>query len=149
MGEIMKYIRRIVVHHSASNNPEHDDIRVIDEWHKERGWRQVGYHFFIQKDGWTQMGRMENKQGAGVKRYNEHSIHICLSGDAKFTLSQIISLDSLVSSLKERYPNVKAIKGHKHYNPTTECPGMDICGSTGEYIWGPDKLLKRVDYEEE
>ena len=45
-------VDRVFLHCSASPNPAHDDINVIRDWHLERGWNDVGYHFFIKGNAW-------------------------------------------------------------------------------------------------
>ncbi len=39
-----KEIKRIIIHHSAS---DFGDAKLIDKWHKERGWKGIGYHFVV------------------------------------------------------------------------------------------------------
>ena len=47
---MMRTLKRIIVHHSASDNPNHDDIEVIRNWHvNENGWADVGYHFLLSQ----------------------------------------------------------------------------------------------------
>ena len=50
-------IDRVFLHCSASSRPEHGDIEIIRDWHKRRGWNDVGYHFFIPFGGELQVGR--------------------------------------------------------------------------------------------
>lgn len=69
------------IHCSASNNPDHDDVSVIRRWHVEdRGWNDVGYHYFITSDGQLQKGRSLEAQPAAQYPYNEGTIAVCLHG---------------------------------------------------------------------
>ena len=47
----LRPIDRVFVHCSASDYPQHDNVATMRQWHLERGWSDVGYHFFIRKDG--------------------------------------------------------------------------------------------------
>jgi len=51
-------IDRVFLHCSASDRNEHDDVAVMRRWHvDDRGWDDVGYYYFIKKDGTVQPGR--------------------------------------------------------------------------------------------
>ena len=53
-----RHVDRVFLHCSASDDPDHDDIETIRRWHvDERGWSDVGYHYFIRSDGTLQEGR--------------------------------------------------------------------------------------------
>ena len=54
----------IILHCSDSNNAKHDDVSIINQWHKEKGWNSCGYHYFIKKNGELQTGRFEDEIGA-------------------------------------------------------------------------------------
>jgi hypothetical protein len=73
-------IERIVVHTAAT--PEGRDIgaQEIDRWHRQRGWRMIGYHYVIRLDGTVEEGRDETIPGAHARGYNRTSIGICLIG---------------------------------------------------------------------
>ena len=36
----------------------------IDKWHRQRGFRKIGYHFVIKLDGKIEKGREENEMRA-------------------------------------------------------------------------------------
>ena len=42
----------------------------VNQWHVDRGWSGIGYHFFIYIDGTLELGRPLEKRGALVKDYN-------------------------------------------------------------------------------
>ena len=52
-----RHVSRVFLHCSASDNPKHDKISVIRKWHLDKGWSDVGYHYFIRKDGTVEEGR--------------------------------------------------------------------------------------------
>ena len=47
----MREIDKIIVHCSAT--PEGRDVSAatIDDWHKQRGWSGIGYHYVVGLDG--------------------------------------------------------------------------------------------------
>lgn len=54
--------------------------RQIDQWHRERGWGEIGYNVVIRFDGTIEPGRDPNKIPAGVAGLNSTTYHICFSG---------------------------------------------------------------------
>lgn len=113
----------IVVHHSASGDISATEI---DRIHKRRGWRGIGYHIVIRKDGSVEVGRPSNEMGAHVRGYNDKFLGIVLTGNFEkqppskeqyFTLS--IGLKVLMHSFQ--IPRGK-IYLHKNL-ASTLCPG--------------------------
>lgn len=136
----MRPINLIVIHCSASDNKDHDDISVIDSWHKLRGFirkripagaankqdKSVGYHFFIKKDGTIQTGRDLDEIGAHVEGHNLKSIGICFSGLNNFTDAQIVSGKSLIVKLLDQFKlETKDVLGHHDLFKGKLCPNMD------------------------
>lgn len=121
-------INQIHIHHSASNNPKHDDVSVIDHWHKERGWEMVGYTFFIRAvNGEVQLGRPIQYAPASVKGHNKRAIAICLSGNFAFTGKQLISLYRLLEFLIQKYGiNPDKIYRHCDLDKSSVCPGFEL-----------------------
>jgi len=70
----MRIIKFIVVHCSDSRNHTHD-AKVIDQWHKARGFNEIGYHYVITP-AWIQLGRSIHKIPAAQAPYNSGSIAI-------------------------------------------------------------------------
>ncbi|WP_140918345.1 N-acetylmuramoyl-L-alanine amidase [Limnobaculum xujianqingii] len=156
----MASIKRIVIHCAASKNGRRLAARnetaaqVINRWHKDRGFqrsspfvntfnnelRHIGYHFVIDTNGVVETGRAQGETGAHVKGYNTGSIGICMVGTDQFTAEQWDSLASLVTSLRDKYPNAD-ICGHRDLSPdlngdgkitanewTKICPGFEVTG---------------------
>lgn len=117
----------IFIHCSASDNPDHDDVEVMRQWHMEKGWSDVGYHYFIKKDGTLQKGRDLERIPAAQKNYNTGSIAICLHGldKDKFTPAQFHTLLDLCDAINEAYPGGIQIRGHCEVNPHKTCPVFD------------------------
>ena len=123
----MRKIRKIIVHCSDSDIPDHDDISVIDKWHKARGWAGVGYHYFIKSDGTVQDGRPDDVIGAHVSGHNHDSLGICLHGRHNFTEAQFFSLKALLYDLMTRYDlRTTDIYGHRDFDSKKTCPNFDV-----------------------
>lgn len=126
---LLRKINWVLVHCSDSDHSEHDDIKVIESWHLQRGWKKVGYHYFIRKDGTIENGRDEAEVGAHVKNHNKDSIGICLHGKEKerFTPAQFNSLEILLIDILSRHGLDKGdILGHKDLDPGKTCPNFDL-----------------------
>lgn len=123
----MRKIGKIILHCSDSSNLEHDSIEVIREWHIERGFDDVGYHFFIRSTGDIQQGRPIYERGAHCLHHNEDSIGICLHGKKEFNRSQFISLSILLQNLLEMGNlTVKDIYAHNFFDKKKTCPNFDV-----------------------
>ena len=122
----MRAIQKIVVHHSASPQVS---LEKIDEWHRERGFNQIGYHFVIQAGGFVRLGRKVETMGAHCKGHNSDSIGVCVVGSFEngdpVHGSQWVALVSLVGDLLRQYDlSVRDVYGHKEL-VVTLCPGFD------------------------
>ena len=133
----MRNIDTIVIHHSASDIPAHDNISVIREWHvQERGWSDVGYHFYIARSGLIQRGRPIDLKGAHVAGFNASSIGICLGGINDFTDHQFLSLAELIKGINTIFGEM-IIYGHNDLDPINKpnCPGFDIEDFKNKHLW--------------
>lgn len=128
-------IQTLVIH-CAYTRPSMDiGAETIRRWHvDERGWRDIGYHHIIRRDGTVEAGRAEDQQGAHVAGHNRRSLGICLVGgmleddqqpDANFTAAQWAVLETLMRDLKARYPEAEIV-GHRDLAPGRACPCFDV-----------------------
>ena len=117
-----RLVNKVFIHCSASDRPEHDDVYVIRKWHLERGFRDVGYHAFVQKSGYIQEGRPMEHVPAAQEGHNAGSIAICLAGLNDFTGAQFRALQSFCAQIKQAIPNV-TFHGHKEVSNKT-CPNF-------------------------
>ena len=69
----------IILHHSGVK--KRHTAEDIHQWHKNRGWAGIGYHYFINKEGEIFECRPRNTVGAHAIGYNNNSIGICFEGD--------------------------------------------------------------------
>lgn len=132
IGEIrMRNIDLIVVHCSAT--PEGRDVSTeeIRQWHLDRGWSDIGYHFVVELDGSVCDGRPVEVSGAHASGHNKNSIGVCYVGgvDADMepkdtrTEEQKEALVELLQDLKSDYPDAKII-GHRDISDKA-CPSFD------------------------
>ena len=129
----MRTINEIIVHCTAT--PEGKDFKAkdIDRWHKERGWKKIGYHYVIDLDGKIEKGRGENEVGAHCSGRNAHSIGVVYVGglakDGKTpkdtrTEAQKEALWKILISLIIKYPNA-TIHGHNEFS-SKACPCFNV-----------------------
>ena len=134
----MRTINEIIVHCSAT--PEGRDFTVaqIRQWHLQRGFRDIGYHYVIYRDGTIHTGRPVAQAGAHCTGHNAHSIGVCyIGGVAKDnktpkdtrTEAQKKSLANLLKRLHQLYPKA-TLHGHREF-ANKACPSFDV----GEYQW--------------
>lgn len=117
-------VDRIFLHCSASDNPYHDDISVIRKWHLEKGWSDVGYHYFITKSGELQEGRPLNRMPAAQAGHNRHTIAICSSGLKDFPSIQKRAVHRLCRDINEAYKGRITFHGHSEVS-NKSCPVYD------------------------
>ena len=133
-------VKWLVVHTSASASagkvlyPTVDDVRA---WHKAKGWKDIGYHWFIEGSGALKRGRPESLAGAHVMGLNQSSVGVCVSGHgdfAAFTPEQAHTLITLlVDKCVEHGIDESRVIGHREVahvagapDPHKTCPGILI-----------------------
>ena len=134
-------IHRVFIHCSASDHAHHDNIDTIRFWHLSRGFSDVGYHFFIQKDGTLEYGRNIEKTPAAQKGHNLYTLAICIHGlkEENFTQAQFNTLKELAVQIDHNYKNV-SFHGHCEISKKS-CPvfnysevlNLDRYGSLNNY----------------
>lgn len=128
----MRNIKELIVHCSAT--PEGKDFTVaqIRQWHIARGFKDIGYHYVIYRDGSILSGRPVAQIGAHCTNHNRNSIGICYIGgvakDGKTpkdtrTPKQMASLKKLLWRLHLQYP-AATIHGHREFAKKA-CPCFD------------------------
>jgi hypothetical protein len=110
-------------------------VAEIRRWHVEdRGWRDVGYHYIIDRDGARATGRAETVIGAGVEGHNRGVLHVCLIGGhgssstdpflRNFTAAQDADLRSLIADIRRR-TTIARVSGHNEH-AAKACPGFNV-----------------------
>ena len=136
----MRAINEIIIHCSATRptwmagHSMAAKVQEIARWHTDRGWKAIGYHWLIDRNGEVAAGRPEHIVGAHVKGRNAHSIGVCLLGghgaDAydefydHFTVEQKDALLNLIDEMENRW-DISKISGHNEYS-AKGCPGFQV-----------------------
>ena len=98
-------ITHIVIHTSASYSGGRildPSAKDIDRWHRAKGWRSIGYHYVVRRDGSIEVGRDVRLVGAHVAGFNRTTIGVCFTGHgdyAPFTMAQMRAGAKLVADL--------------------------------------------------
>ena len=120
----MRTITLIVLHCSATRITQHYTFERCRSDHLKRGWKDIGYHSYITRDGQVHEGRPLSQVGAHCKNHNQHSIGICYEGgldaagqacDTR-TRAQCQSLRHLLKRLTAQFPSA-IIMGHRDLSP--------------------------------
>ena len=119
-------VDRVFLHCSASSNPDHANVDVIDMWHRKRGFNEIGYHYVIDFDGNISHGRSLELSPAAQKGNNTGTIAICLAGLRvdDFRLSQLDGLLELCHEIDWAYNGEVTFHGHCEVSTKT-CPVFD------------------------
>lgn len=132
----MRKVHWVIIHCSDSNLSAHDSIEVINQWHIQRGFKKVGYHYFVRSDGTIEKGRDENEVGAHVKGHNSNSLGICLHGKNEFTIAQFKALEILLIDICSRHDlEKKDILSHNDLDGSKSCPNFDLHGLLASWEW--------------
>lgn len=122
----MRDIHTIIFHCSASDDKSHDDIEVIRKWHLARGFTDVGYHYFIKKDGTIQTGRDLDKIGAHVSGYNTGTVGVCFAGCNDFTFEQMRAIHEVISKIEKAVGKKLNLRSHRDYTSAKTCPNFNL-----------------------
>ena len=131
----MRRVTLLVVHCSAVRPGQRSSALDIDRWHRANGWKAIGYHYVVRRDGTVETGRRLEEVGAHCQGHNTHSIGVCYEGgvdeagkpaDTR-TPEQRRALRELMGRLHGQFPNA-LIVGHHDLNPLKDCPCYDVVG---------------------
>lgn len=123
----------VVIHTAAHGDARHNhdtSAAQIDNWHRARGWRGIGYHYVVRLDGRIETGRPEAQSGAHCRqlRMNYRSLGVCFSGHGDFhahTPNQREAGLRLVRGIIERYRiPAEHVIGHREAGANKTCPGV-------------------------
>lgn len=128
-------VAALIVHCDATPPTHNWTIEKLRAVHKQRGFNDVGYHFYIRRDGSLYKGRSVKTQGAHCVTggWNRKSLGICMAGgvDSKmrpednFTPAQFNTLLWLLEQLKVPYPKADVF-GHRDTGANKACPSFDV-----------------------
>lgn len=111
-------------------------VEAIRQMHiTERGWRDIGYHWLIDRDGRLLPGRRETEIGAHVAGHNSGTIGVSLFGGStsqprdlfgkNYTPAQASALQRIIADIRLR-TNVAWIRGHNQFDAGKACPGFQV-----------------------
>lgn len=131
----MRKVNKIIIHCTATAEGKDYSVETIRGWHLKRGWRDIGYHFLIQRDGTVEEGRPIEMTGAHTKGHNWDSIGIAYVGGVEAkringkwvakdtrTDEQKDSLVDLICQLHDCYGGT--VYGHRDFSAKA-CPSFD------------------------
>lgn len=142
-------VQYIVIHCSATRPSMDVGAKEIDKWHRAQGWRMIGYHLVIRRDGSTETGRPLNEDhllepeevGAHVEGYNSISVGVCMIGgvsehdvnvpENNFTDDQWQTLPRVIAAYQKQFPGAKVV-GHRDLNPNKACPSFNVAAWLNE-----------------
>lgn len=125
----------IIIHTAAHGDARHNrdtSAAEIDRWHKQNGWRGIGYHYVVRLDGTVEAGRADNERGAHCTSMamNSRSIGICFSGHGDYhpwTAAQAKSGQELIARLMDEHDiPASHVLGHRETGANKSCPGKLI-----------------------
>lgn len=139
----MRPLKEIIIH-CAATRPDWMEgrhiaqkVEAIRQWHtlpkpKGNGWRDIGYHYVIDRDGTVAPGRPLEQVGAHVQGRNTGTIGVCLLGghgsserdqfEDHFTPAQDKALRKLIADLMRKHGTM-AVTGHNQF-AAKACPGF-------------------------
>lgn len=104
--------KRIILHHTAGGSVSGAEATL--------GKRGLGYHYIIDKKGTVNEYVSANRYTPHAYKNNYNTVGVCFVGGGKFgpaSPEQIASCIQLCKILKQDYPSIKEISGHKHVDP--------------------------------
>ncbi len=127
-------VRYIVIHCTATRSDRDYTVEQLLRDHRARGFRTVGYHFYIRRSGVVTQHRRLLEVGAHARPYNRCSIGVCYEGgldpqgcpsDTR-TPEQTEQLQLLLMRLRKLFPDAQVV-GHRDLPGSTPkaCPCFD------------------------
>ncbi|MGX8682835.1 MAG: N-acetylmuramoyl-L-alanine amidase [Bacteroidales bacterium] len=130
----MRTITLIILHCSGTPEGKSLSFEACKRDHiKNRGFKDIGYHYYVERDGTLHEGRPLEEVGAHCRLHNTHSIGICYEGgldedgqpaDTR-TEAQRDTLFDLLIRLRQQFPRT-LIMGHNDFDKSKPCPCFDV-----------------------
>lgn len=125
-------VSRVFLHCSASDGAGDAFtgaglVATIEAWHRARGFREIGYHFVIDKAGAVMpTARGLEETPAAQQGHNAGTIAICCHGlvEKLFTAAQLLACLELCRSIDAAYGGGITFHGHREVSIKT-CPVFD------------------------
>ena len=127
-------INEIIIHCTATPEGREVSLEELYNWHKDRGFIDIGYHFVVHIDGTIESARPLHIIGAHCEGHNAHSIGISYVGGTRSddpqkpkdtrTEAQRVQIWNLVYYLLRYFPSA-TIHGHNEY-AAKACPCFNV-----------------------
>ena len=131
----------IVIHHTRVADKPHT-VQEVHQWHLNKTWAGIGYHYFIDQQGDIFEGRPVDTVGAHAADkthdFNPMSVGVCFDGDfnkQEMTDRQLEASVMLLSLLSLAYGDIP-LRKHDSLLPGKCCPGS---------LFPFDRLVRLVD----
>lgn len=143
----MRRIDTLVVHCTATPEGRDVDVNTIRKWHtRDNGWKDIGYHFVIYRDGSIHTGRSIEQVGAHVAGHNSGSIGVTYVGGCDVNMkpkdtrtpAQKIALRKLLGELVPKY-KILTLVGHRDFDKGKDCPCFDAKSEYADILKGGSK----------
>ena len=97
-----------IVHFTGDSSLSYEEIKNN---HLDSGQSEIGFHYIIDSQGQTLMGRHASKIGAHYPEFDENSLGICVIGSRNDLQDhQSIALTLLLEYLKTEFPEIQQVK---------------------------------------
>lgn len=127
-------VRYIILHCSATRCNSDYTVEQLLRDHRARGFRTIGYHFYVRRDGTVSQHRRLLEVGAHCRPFNRCSIGVCYEGglDSEghpadtLTPEQFEYLEQLLTKLLKLFPKAQ-LRGHRDMPGSVPkaCPYLD------------------------
>lgn len=116
----------IILHHSEVLKDH--SVEEVHQWHLNKGWSGIAYHYFVKKDGEIYEGRPRNTIGAHTYGNNFESIGVCFEGDFNKEKMEEQQMNESVILLLSLLSLAYQAPLHTHwlYNHEKNCPGNNF-----------------------
>jgi len=120
----------LMIHHSAGHDTPGLDVEAFRAFHLARGWRDIGYHYVVERVFDTQqaiVARPLYLAGAHCPGWNNKAVGICLAGnfeEAPPDAEQLAAAARLAAGLCAALliPPASILQHRDHR--ATACPGL-------------------------
>ena len=138
----MRQINEVIVHCTATRpdwwatRTTNQKVAEIRRWHTSppKNWKDIGYHYLIDRDGTVVTGRPVEQVGAHVQGRNTGTIGVALFGGhgsaetdqftEHFTPEQDKALGKLLLDLHRKFGTL-TVSGHNQF-AAKACPGFNV-----------------------
>ncbi len=133
----MNGVGLLTFHHSGDPKPFYENdyaqtathLEYVRQYHRSRGFQDIGYHFAIDRMGRVWQLRSLKYQGQHVRYNNEHNIGVVVLGNfdmQKPTQAQFDRIRTFGYLLRKQYNlPISRVKTHQEI-VSTECPGNNM-----------------------